>query len=318
MTEFRKWTNINKFSDVRKLALRNGVNEVTLGSKVKLHGSNAGVRLTDNGLVPQKRSGDAGDGHFGFKAWVESIPYKVPSVNWSGVIFYGEWAGKGIQKSDAVSSCEKAFYIFSVYDPVEDVTIVEPAAIKLLWNNLVVYTDDVHIIPWFEEDIKLNFLDEVQSTEVISKIVDQVDEIGKCDPYIKSLHGVEGEGEGLVVYMTDGCPEEHRTDYMFKVKTESHSVNSSKNRKTSIPIKPEGMEDFIATFVTDARMEQMVFDNVIEYSMKNTGAFIKAVMTDIYKESVHEVEAADFEWKDAPKYLTPVVKKWWFDKCNSI
>jgi hypothetical protein len=31
-----------------------------------------------------------------------------------------------------------------------------------------------------------------------------------------------------------------------------------------------------------------------------------------------EILFADFEWKDVPKYAAPVVKTWWFKKCDVL
>ena len=50
----------------------------------------------------------------------------------------------------------------------------------------------------------------------------------------------------------------------------------------------------------------------------DTGAFLKAVMSDVYKESKQEILIADFEWKDVPKYAAPVAKAWWFAKCDEL
>ena len=41
-------------------------------------------------------------------------------------------------------------------------------------------------------------------------------------------------------------------------------------------------------------------------------------MSDIHKESINEIEAADFEYKDAAKYLTQAIKTWWFAKCDQF
>ncbi len=51
---------------------------------------------------------------------------------------------------------------------------------------------------------------------------------------------------------------------------------------------------------------------------KKTGEFLKAVMSDVHKESQNEIDLADFEWKTVTKYAVPVVKEWWFKECNKL
>jgi len=45
--EFKKFTSIEKFSDVWYKALRFDIGEVLMRSKIKLHGTNAGIRIVD-------------------------------------------------------------------------------------------------------------------------------------------------------------------------------------------------------------------------------------------------------------------------------
>jgi hypothetical protein len=71
-------------------------------------------------------------------------------------------------------------------------------------------------------------------------------------------------------------------------------------------------------FFTEARFEQMLRQIGGRAEKEKTGQFMKAVMSDVHKESQQEILISDFEWKDVPKYAAPVVKQWWFAKCNQL
>lgn len=336
---FRKWKSIDKFSDAYKLSQRYGVTKLTYNAKIKLHGTNAGIRIMPDGsLQAQKRSSDisVGNDNAGFAAFVDKLVHDEeycktwPQMN--GVIFYGEWAGKGVQAGDAVSQTDKAFYIFSIYAPALNKVITDPVEIYIIAMAVFENLSDqkILILPWhYEEDLEVNMLDQAEAQKFVDKITADVDAIGEEDPYIRTLYGVSGPGEGLVFYcesittgldgLLDGDQlNEMLMGYMFKHKTEAHSVNKSKKRNHVAPEKPEGVEDFIDMFVTEARMNQMIADHNIEVDRKNTGVFLKAVMSDIHKESQNEIEAADFEWKVVPKYASPRIRAWWFAMCDKL
>jgi hypothetical protein len=337
MNEFKKWNSINKFSDAYRLATRSQVTQLTYNAKIKLHGTNAAIRILDDGsLQAQKRTSDITpeNDNAGFAAFVATLP-SVSAVN-QGVVFYGEWAGKGVQKSDAVSQVEKTFYVFAIDAPSGNCNvlqrIVDPDLIQSMLSSAFdgISLDRICVIPWFySQDSQIDVTDITLTQNFIDKATADVDAIGVCDPYIKSLHGVENSGEGLVFYCRDFNSvtrqqlsadqyDSFLAGYMFKHKTVEHSVNKSKNRNHVAPEKPAGIDEFIEMFATERRFEQMVNDNAIEFTVKNTSAFMKAVMSDICKESVNEIEAADFEWKDATKYLPQVMRGWWMKKCSEL
>lgn len=338
MDVFRKWQSIDKFSDAYKLANRNQVTSLTYNAKIKLHGTNAGIRVLEDGsLQAQKRTGDITpeNDNAGFARFVASLPTSTPMCR--GTVIYGEWAGKGVQKTDAVSQSEKTFYVFAidtdhifsdrVYRRINDPETITNF-MKIVFECNI--PDGIKVIPWFyDEDIVVDVDDQSAAQQFIDSATSDVDAIGVFDPYIKSLYGIEAPGEGLVYYCMDfgsavrktlhiSRVEEYCKGYMFKHKTAEHSVNKSKNRSHVAPEKPAGIDEFIEMFATERRFEQMVNDNAIEFDVKNTGAFMKAVMSDIHKESVNEIEAADFEWKDATKYLPQTVRGWWLKKCNEL
>lgn len=330
MSEFIKWRSIGKFTDSYKLMSQQNIGHVKANAKIKLHGTNAGIRLVDRVSVrAQKRSSDIfpDNDNAGFARWVhDNVKRRYTPLKNDGTVFYGEWAGKGVQSEDAVSQCPKAFYIFSVVLNTGQ-NVSDPIMIKALVD--VCFEEETaelfHIIPWFyDEDKEFNALNHKSVQAFIDGMVADVDKIAECDPYIQKLHGVEGSGEGLVGYIlnmettTGPVPAEFLYNYLFKVKSIAHAVQKQKNRANIGVEKPEGVDDFVETYVTDKRCEQMFRQIGGQADRKRTGDFLKAVMTDVYNESKNEILIADFEFKDAAKYVQNAAKMWWFKKCDEI
>lgn len=332
MSNFKKWNSINKFSDAYHMAQKQRIGDVVMGLKIKLHGTNAGIRLEDGGvLVAQKRTSDVhvGKDNAGFATWVATLKRNSCCVEYfKDFVIHGEWAGQGVQSGDAVTQTPKAFYVFAVENVTSGFKVYDPVTIVDFLRKIftVESLENIHIIPWFGEYITFNFLDQKSAQDVIDLVLGYVDAIAECDPYIKSLYDVEGPGEGLVGYFLDMIYQDgtqvdpqYFDDYMFKVKSIAHSIQKNKVRNKTGPEKAEGIDEFIEMFFTENRFQQMLdehCDGVAD--KKNTGVFMKAVMGDVHKESVNEIEVADFEWKDVPKFAMTSVRQWFFDQCDKL
>lgn len=327
MPEFYKWKSIKKFSDVFSKAQKHNVKEMQYRGKIKLHGTNTGIHFEHDNIYPQKRSDfiNIYNDHIGFASFVSSL--EIQTFH-NDIVIYGEWAGPKIQKNDAVTKIEnKSFFVFSIYDISKNEMIIEPE--EITQYIIDIFGDDyenqnIYVIPWHTHIMTINFFRQNVCQSFVNKIMKEVDEvIANQDPYIKSKFDVDGCGEGLVMYPINGnfadgssIENEFILDYMFKAKTEKHSVQKSKNRNNVNPEKPDGIDDFISMFFTEQRFEQMLNQIGGEAKQEKTGQFLKAVMSDVYKESEQEILLADFDWKDVPKYATPFVKAWWFRRCN--
>ena len=300
---FRKWTSIEKFSDVRFLANKLLIDTpVIFRGKIKLHGTNAAMRVENGQLVPQKRSSDipAGSDNAGFASWLRSVKC-IAEPEMEGYIFHGEWAGPGVQKGDAICQIPfKHFFLFSATqvhstDPetgiIRERLIVEPDEIRELLDKTVDHDAAIRILPWQTDTYTVNLLDADASQEFMTEIMDIVDnQVAKEDPYVKEHFDVSGPGEGMVFYGFDQDEDRFRKSYIFKVKSEAHTVMKTKTKNRITPEKPEGMDDFIDMFFTENRFQQMLqehFDGVA--NVKQTGPFIGTVMKDVSKESVNEI-----------------------------
>lgn len=317
---FKKWPSINKFSDVYRHAQRTGTEMVTLRGKIKLHGTNAAIRIKDNILTGQKRSSDVavGDDNAGFAAWLSKVNY-IGDAFYNDVIIFGEWAGPGVQAGDAVAGIEnKKFFVFALASADMTQVVLEPAEIQEVIDGAFGDHPDILVLPWYSEPTTINMMIQSQAQDFVTeqtRIVDEV--ISVEDPYIKQMFGVSGVGEGLVFYALDRGEE--WAGWMFKIKSETHSVNSSKKRDHVAPERPAGVDDFIEMFFTENRFEQMLnesLDGVAD--RKRTGDFLKAVMSDVHKESVNEMELVDFEWKDVAKYSVVKTKNWLFAQADLL
>jgi len=329
MPQFRKWKSINKFSDAYAKAQRFEVQKFKYRGKIKLHGTNAGIHFDQGVAYPQKRSDfiDVYNDNAGFANFVSNLIFNAPE---SEIIIYGEWAGPGVQREDAVTHIpQKSFFVFSIYDVSNDVMIIEPEEIEHIVSLIfgdIAKDSNVYVLPWHTEEFEIDFSKHSICQEFVNAVTKEVDNvIAKQDPYIKKVFGIEGPGEGMVFYGTAGqqfdgtaLPLDILLEYVFKAKTEKHAVQKAKNRNHVAPEKPEGIDEFISMFYTERRFEQMLKQIGGKTAREKTGQFIKAVMSDVYKESKQEILLADFEWSDVPRYATPVVKAWWFNQCNEL
>lgn len=324
---FLKWGSIEKFSDIYHKAQKYRQEEATYRGKIKLHGTNACIRVEGGAteLVGQKRTSDVsvGSDNAGFAAWLSTVDFVNTVVPGMTMYIYGEWAGPGIQAGDAVANIpRKTFFPFCIVNVFEDedknTIVIEPETIRLEVGAIFGERPDIVIVPWGTPELTFNFLKQEEAQAFITeqtKIVDE--EISKEDPFIMEAYDISGPGEGLVFYRTDVTAVDLVKSYMFKLKTEAHSVNKSKKRDHVAPEKPEGIDEFIDMFFTEARFEQMLIE-IGGADRKKTGEFLKAVMSDAHKESVNEIELADFEWKDVAKYSVNKTKAWFFDKCDEL
>jgi hypothetical protein len=320
MTDFIKFTSIEKFSDIWKMAQRHNLGKHFHRPKVKLHGTNAGIRIVDGIVVFQKRTEDVTPlaDNAGFASWAMGVDWKLDR----NIIIYGEWAGPGVQKSDAVSGIpQKMFFVFSILlldvGVDEPNYVIEPEEIaKFLPEN-----DRIHVIPWHSDPVELD-TDSSDGARLYGKFLEEeVDKIGERDPYIFEKFGVDGSGEGLVsaLWVPEGIVRvEHYNTYVFKVKSEAHRVQKTKS-PASIHVEiPDSVRSFGTMFVTEARCQQMVDEHCGgDFAPKNIGVFLKNLNADILKESKNEFVELGVDWKVVAKVINNLGVSW-FQKKNDI
>lgn len=344
--EFKKWNSLNQFHEVMKNIQRNKQmqeflreqnHKITFKSKVKLHGTNAGICIDfrNKEVKAMKRSSfiDSTSDNLGFAKWVEDTftfedfePLQICTGYIDVIRIYGEWCGPGVQSDVACSHTNtKNFYIFCMDIETEKFGTFRHVNPRTITDILVfcqfLDRSNVFIIPWHDYTLELDFSDANSMSEQLKKLNEVVEGIGQEDPYIKEKFDISGKGEGLVLY-----PHVTETNYPyidpvsggifswfnFKAKCEKHRVNKT---KTAVAIDPEVLKTnnaFLDKFCTEQRFEQgwqEALDRDLD--IKRISDLIKWVVTDIQKESKEEIEASNLDWKKVSGGIGGRVANWY-------
>lgn len=315
--------------------------EVTLRAKIKLHGMNMAFGMDKDGVWVQSRNGKvtAENDSTGLCPMLMSIAEESREKNRTlleeghKIVFYGEGAGTGLQKKDAITLIgKKAFFPFlmaivppsfsSSEDPREvrkQVRVMtEP---DLIATMIAVTHPNMHVMPWATEPVLMNYEDTESLQKEVDVINGLVEKIGEEDPFVKELFGVSGMGEGMVfvpVHKSGIITMETFANLAFKSKSERHRVKISDKAAKIIAEIPEDVKSFVEMFVTDNRMEQILteqFGGVPD--KKQTGAFIIAVTEDVFKESIPEREAMNADEKHIRSLASKRIAGWLLDKVRS-
>ena len=330
----RKWPEIVSLSTVRASAQFRGgiIPRVRYKAKIKLHGTNSGVRLRKGKVEAfQSRNRDITptDDNAGFARWAEGVQW--PEIQYRGpddgvVVIHGEWAGPGVMGGTSCANLDsKKFFIFAIEfssdvrnEEIGDwefrLLITNPEDINALLGDF--QNENVRVLPWYanlQGTVDLGSDESAKAfADELEKVVAQIED---CDPYIKETFGVSGPGEGVVLY-PDGCPAVSAWgSYSFKAKGEKHRVKAS-NR--AVEIAPEVLGDvksFVAAFVTPARCEQGL--NAAcggRADIRKLGDFISWMSADVQKESSAELSASNLTWKQVSGETTKAARAWFQDK----
>ena len=343
-----KWPEIESFHHIRRAVQIYGENvgktsiahqgEIVYKPKIKLHGTNAGVTIKNNGkdVFAQSRSSVIGTGNdnMGFAAWVEEnrdffseLQHPLGDVT----TIFGEWCGQGIQKGVAISQIgRKIFAIFAVQ--VDDKVFADPIEIANIVRGV---HEDVVILPWgydasnfgMSPGLAIDWTDEASMEYVVKAINLIIDEIDNNDPWVSVTFNVDGAGEGLVWYPislteTDGSIDrENLGRYMFKTKGEKHQVIKTKQAAQIDPEVAKSVDEFVDLVVTEARLEQgarEVNRGELGFDTKLIGPFLAWFGKDVSKECQAELDAAGLEWKQVAKAVQGAARKWYLEKIKEI
>lgn len=328
MREFRKFPDVESFGHVwrnqQRLLFKGSVR---YGLKIKLHGTNAGVRLSaynHGGVVAQSRSRDIfpDSDNAGFAKWVDDNREAFEEMQKDVLVtIYGEWGGSGIQKNDAVTKLNsKFFFVFAVQ--IENTLsagsrmITEPSVIETLVPDL----DNLVVLPWFHiPNAPVDFGDPGTTNVWLDELNAMVETIGERDPFIYDMFEIEGVGEGVVAVPVETVEREVYSKLIFKAKSTRHRVKNTEKAAKLIVEVPQNVLDFVATFVTDARADQGITeacDGVPD--KRKTKFFMQWMGQDIKKESAVELEEMGLDWKAVSKEVNSAVARLYMKRCDAI
>lgn len=319
---FKKWTDIDSLSHVMRSRNQSewmqSQGPVLYRPKIKLHGTNAAVRMLPDGrILPQSRTQILGiqNDNFGFAAWLESN--KPDFEVWRECIgpgtIYGEWAGPGIQKSVSVSQItKKTFFIFAAETE-------EGLFIANVEDYINFLSETIKVLPWARDGILVDFADAKSLADFADVVNEMVEETETCDPYIKAEYGIEGPGEGYVFYANPHKFDPGYKGFMFKAKGEAHRVNKTKSAATVDPEKLKSVAAFVAFSVTEPRLEQGFREAVNEVAdPKLTGDFLRWIANDVIKECTPELVDNGLDWKAVASAVSKKASNWYINKTKVI
>jgi len=320
--QFLGFPHIEGFHNVVKLVQRYPElgDTFTYRGKVKLHGTNASVQIRNREVTVQSRTQTitANADNAGFARWVDSNLEYWESINEvdEPVTVFGEWCGPGIMKGTAIQGIpNKIFAVFAIMVGEDDSArmVVNPNDIAIYLGNI---PNDVKILPWYGDEITIDFTNRqnlLDAAEKLNKVIEQVE---PCDPWVEQTFGIKGVGEGVVYYpnYTDEVTRHTFSNFCFKAKGEKHRVNHTKQSVEVDPQVSASIQEFVANFVTEQRLEQGL--TFVPADVKMTGQFVKWVSEDILRESEDELEASELTWKQVNGEVQKAARTWFLAKIN--
>lgn len=286
---------------------------LTFTGTVKLHGTNAAVVYSkEHGLYAQSRERvlSIESDNAGFAFYVESnreyfekaYGQALEDQGLDTLIVYGEWAGGNIQKGVGVCNIEKQFYPFLCKHLYKDTEF----SFIPYWEATPESKEyPITSFPTFTLDIDFNHPELVQN-----ELIRITEEVERECPVAKAF-GHSGIGEG-VVWTADWNGKQYR----FKVKGEKHSSSKVKTLASVNTDKIESCQKFAEYAVTESRFEQAlqaVFPDG-NLDVKQIGALLKWMNTDIIKEEMDTLVANNLEFKEVAKYIADATRMRFFER----
>ena len=306
-----RWSDIEGLPNVIRSLVKGDrvLPDLVYRSKVKLHGTNAGIRIEAGVVQSQSRSSmiTVGNDNCGFARWVAGLG-ETFSVLPDCTVF-GEWVGRGIQRGCAIHAIDRGPILTVFAISVGGRLIVEPDEIY----NFLPGHPDIFVLPWFKEH-RINL-----AAPEVGGLNDDVARVEEEDPWVKGTFGVSGVGEGLVLYPArhaDGraCTDDEVRRLMFKAKGEKHRVKAA---KVAVEVAPEVIATraaFVTAFVTEARLVQGLdaLGGVRDPALM--GEFLRWMNQDILKESVAELEVSGLVWRDVVRGVSQAARAWFLGR----
>lgn len=271
---------------------------------VKLHGTNSGIVKYADRLEFQSRERvlSLEEDNAGFMATMvnkdlEFLFSQFPANDYTAI--YGEWCGGNIQKGVAINGLEKMFVIFGIM--IDDSWIELPK--DLHKNEIGIY--NIFQFPTYEIDIDFNAPELVQN-----KLIELTVSVEEACP-VGKFFNKEGVGEGIVFTCIDN------QDLKFKSKGEKHSASKVKILNTVDVELMASINEFVESVVSENRLKQGISffnENNILVDSKNTGEFLRWIVTDVLKEEKDTLEASGLDEKKVKNAIVTKARIWFLNQ----
>ena len=289
---------------------------------VKMHGTNAGIVFTPEGIVFQSRERvlTSESDNAGFCNHImehgnvlRSIASKIekqeglsPALD-NTIAIFGEWCGGNVQKGVALNGLPKMFVAFAVQINGEWIDI----------NNFHWLTDssaNIYNVSQFEQyTMTIDFERPEIAQNELGAITMAVE--ARC-PIAEQFDSI-GTGEGVVWR----CVENPSSDLWFKVKGEKHSASKVKTLAVVDVEAVAAVRDFIEMAVTEQRLEQGLQNLLNEqqkpFEMSSVGDFIRWVYGDVIKEEGDTIQANGFDPKKLGGPISRACKRWYVARLDA-
>lgn len=274
---------------------------------VKLHGTNAGVvKYIDQRVEFQSRERvlSLDQDNAGFMT-------AMSELNWHKLLrrfcftdyiaVYGEWCGGNVQKGVAINGLKKMFVIFGI--KIDDSWIELPADFH--FNHDGIY--NILQFPTYDIEIDFNAPALIQND-----LVEKTIQVEDCCP-VGKYFGKEGVGEGIVFTCITN------QDLKFKSKGEKHSASKVKTLNSVDTELMSSINELVDSVVSENRLEQgisVLKENGIENDSKNTGEFLRWIVTDVLKEEKDTLEASGLDEKKVKNAIVQKSRIWFMNQIN--
>ncbi|WP_411839699.1 hypothetical protein [Paracoccus sp. ME4] len=323
--------------------------------KPKLHGVSMTIRArSDAGgrsIVQSalRKGGDASgralSGYGRIREEVEATLFAGRNMAWGELGIFGEWAGPGIQKKDAVTRIDRPrLFVFAAWflNGGSALKIADQYRaggggidVRHVWRNTDLLTcpdalsriinpcEHVEIVPWVTDDLRTELLDDGEAERVAGMVNGYVDRCAVEDPYIRDRFGVAGPGEGLVMMPVSMAFRDATlndfSELSWKAKTKAHSVKHVARPAVVKFEAPASIERLVCEFVTQARIDQIAGERFPgEQALKTrTGQFITALVEDVMKESAEERAALGADELMLLPALRDAAREAWLARCEA-
>lgn len=287
---------------------------------VKLHGTNASLclNLNTDEIWCQSREDiiTPGADNAGFatamhphletvRGMLAALPSKMGVVldadtEFTTACIFGEWCGKGINKTVAVAQLPKMFVVFSVALATEagHKVYASKEVLQQVVSEIGPLTGFKCIYDFPTYSISINFKDAHEASDILTDIALAIEH--ECP--VGKAFGVSGIGEGAVWKCV--TPGWENSGFWFKVKGKKHAPPSKSKSLAPVDVERiQNIKELAARLTPEFRLEQMfttVF-NTLNGGLPDVtklGDYIRAVLADILKEEMDVIAASGFVVKE--------------------